>query len=79
MDFWPCTVPFKVNPCAPAAFVNGQLVLDSGNIHTIISRDLYVLKLFALTRVFQIAVKAGGIPPVRESEILLGGGDIFTG
>ena len=43
------------------------------------SRALYVLKLFALTRVFQIAVKAGGIPPVRESEILLGGGIFLPG
>ena len=37
-DSWPCTVPLRVNPCASAAFVNGQLVLDLGNILTIISK-----------------------------------------
>ena len=38
-DSWPFTVPLRINPSASAAFVNVQLVLDSGNTCKIISKQ----------------------------------------
>ena len=37
-DSWPCTALLKVISCVSVSFINGQLVLDSGNIHAIIRK-----------------------------------------